>query len=387
MNQQTKHKILCVSVMESWGGGELFLLNLIKGNKDFDFVIASPPGKAYAKFNDAKIKLIKINSLRKIFRKSNQWDLKDKLQIALKIISSSINIVRAILISKPDLIVANGNFAALYAYIAAKLTRRKMIIIQHLLYNKNSLDAKVLAFMGKRVQKLVCVSNAVALRTTDILNDSESEKIIVIHNAIKPLVNDSAISNNENINLGFVGSIIRAKGIDMILRATTLVLSKNKYVFLHIFGTKLNDDDSRSYYDKIQSIIKDNGLENKVVFHGHIDSTDEIYNSIDILLNFSTVEESLGYNILEAMSYSKIVVGANSGGIPELIEDKKSGFLVEQNNANQLTKTVNYCIDNFNSEELRSIRKNARETVMKKFSLEHFNMNYKNLFNSILQEK
>ena len=69
--------------------------------------------------------------------------------------------------------LANGNFAALYAYFAAKLTKRKMIIVQHLLYKKNSLDAKVLAFMGKRVHKLVCVSNAVANRTKEILQASD----------------------------------------------------------------------------------------------------------------------------------------------------------------------------------------------------------------------
>ncbi len=373
--------------MESWGGGELFLLNLVKGNEDFDFVIASPVGKAYDKFSDANIELIEINSLRKIFRKSNQWNLKDKLQIALKIISSSFNIVRAILKSKPDLILANGNFAALYVYFGAKLTKLEMIIVQHLLYRKNSLDAKVLAFMGKRVHKLICVSNAVANRTKEILKTSDSDKIIVIHNGVKPPKNDDIISNNENINLAFVGSIIRAKGIDMILQAVMHVLRKNKNVFMYIFGTKLNDDDSLSYYDEIQSMIKDIELENKVVFHGHIDSMDEIYNSIDILINFSNVEESLGYNILEAMSYSKIVVGANAGGIPELIENNKNGFLVEQNNVEQLTKTIIYCIDNFNSNELHSVRTNAREAVMKKFSIENFNINYKNLFNSILQEK
>ena len=90
MNQSSKHKILCVSAMESWGGGELFLLNLVNGNKDFDFVIASPAGKAYDKFNDANIKLIQINSLRKIFRKSDQWSFKDKLQILFNIKFSSI---------------------------------------------------------------------------------------------------------------------------------------------------------------------------------------------------------------------------------------------------------------------------------------------------------
>ncbi len=373
--------------MESWGGGELFLLNLVKGNKDFDFSIASPAGKAYDKFNDANITLIKINSLRKIFRKSNQWNLKDKLQILFNIKFSSIRLIREILKSKPNIIVANGNFTALYSYFAAKLTKRKMIIVQHLLYDKNSLDAKVLAFMSKRVYELVCVSNAVGNRTKEILQVSDDDKIKVIHNGIELPGKDYLEIKNETINLGFVGSIIRTKGLDVILQAITPALIENKNVFMHIFGAKLNLDDSHSYYDEIQSLIKDKKLENKVVFHGHKDSIDEIYNSIDILINFSTVEESLGYNILEAMSYSKIVIGANAGGIPELIEDKKSGFLVTKNNVEQLTKSVNYCVDNFNSDELRSIRKNARETVIKKFSIEKFNMNYENLFNSILQEK
>lgn len=387
MNQLIKHKILCVSVMESWGGGELFLLNLANGNKGFDFIIASPAGKAYDKFNANNIKLIKINSLRKIHRKSDQWRLKDKLQILFNIKFSIFNLIRVILKSKPDLIVANGNFAALYAFLAAKLTNRKMIIVQHLLYDKNSLDARVLAFIGKRVRQLVCVSNAVASRTREILRGSEDDKIIVIYNGIELPEKDSIISNHDIINVGFVGGIIRAKGIDMILQAITPALMENKNVFMHIFGTKLNDDDSRCYYDEIQSIIKDNELEKKVVLHGHIDSKDVIYNSIDILINYSTVEESLGYNILEAMSYSKIVIGTNAGGIPELIEDKKNGFLVRQNNVEKLTDTINYCIDNINSEELLNIRKNAREVVMRKFSLELFYINYKNLFVSILQEK
>jgi glycosyltransferase involved in cell wall biosynthesis len=373
--------------MESWGGGELFLLNLINGIKDFDFIIASPSGKAYDKFKANNFKLVIINSLRKMHRKYDRWSFKDKLQILFKIQLSFINLIRVILKSKADLILANGNFAALYSFPAAKLTNRKMIIVQHLLYDKNSLDAKALAYIGKRVRKLVCVSNAVANRTKEILQVSDNDKITVIHNGIDLPELDSIKSNNDIINFGFVGSIIRAKGIDAILQAMTSVLMKNKNVFMHIFGTKLNDDDSRCYYDEIQSIIKNNELEKKVVLHGHIDNKDDIYNSIDILINYSKVEESLGYNILEAMSYSKIVIGTDAGGIPELIEDKMNGFLVRQNNVEKLTDIINYCIDNFNSNELFNIRKNAREVMMRKFSLEHFYINYKNLFNSILQEK
>jgi glycosyltransferase involved in cell wall biosynthesis len=373
--------------MESWGGGELFLLNLVKGNKGFDFNIASPFGKTYDNFNKNNIKLIKINSLRKIYHKSGKWRFKDKLQILFNLKISSIKLIRVILKSKPDLILANGNFAALYAFFTAKLTNRKMMIVQHLLYDKNSLDAKVVAFIGKRVYKLVCVSRAVATLTNEILGGSANDKITVIHNGVSLPEIDSLTEKHEIINFGFVGSIIRAKGLDKILRAATPVLRENKNVLMHIFGSKLNDDDSHSYFEEIQSIIKNNELENKVMLHGHRDSIDEIYSSIDILINFSTVAESLPYNILEAMSYSIIVIGANAGGIPELIKDKKSGFLVEQNNIEQLTETISYCIKKFNSDELLDIRKNARETVKMRFSLENFNKKYRNLFNSILEEK
>jgi glycosyltransferase involved in cell wall biosynthesis len=373
--------------MESWGGGELFLSNLVKGNDGFDFIIASPSGKAYETFNENNFKLIKINNLQKFYRKSGKWHLKDKLQILFRLIFSFIFLVRVILKNKPNLILANGNFAALYTFFAARLTNRKMIIVQHLLYDKNSLDAKVVAFISKRVHKLICVSNAVAFRTREILGGAENDKIEVIHNGVSLLEIDSLTKKQEIINVGFVGSIIRAKGLDKILLAVTPVLTGNKNVLMHIFGSKFNDDDSHSYFEEIQSIIKNNELENKVMLHGHFDSMDEVYKSIDILINFSTVEESLGYNILEAMSYSKIVIGANAGGIPELIKDKKSGFLVEQNNIEQLTKTISYCIKNFNSDELLDIRKNARETVKMKFSSEQFNKKYKNLFNSIIEEK
>ncbi len=384
MSQFTKHKILCVSVMESWGGGELFLSNLVKGNDGFDFIIASPPGKAYEAFKGNNFKLIKINSLQKIYSKSGKWHFKDKLQLFYNLIISLIFLVIAIQKNNPILILANGNLAALYSFLATKLTNRKMIVVQHLLYVKNSLDAKVVAFICKRVYKLICVSNAVAIRTKEILGTKGNDKIDVIYNGVSLPQIDRLTEKLEKINIGFVGSIIRAKGLDKILMAVTPVLTENKNVFMHVFGFKLTIDDSQSYYKKIQFIIRNNKLENKVLLHGHLDSKDQIYESIDILINFSNVEESLGYNILEAMSYSKIVIGTNSGGIPELIIDKKSGFLVEQNNIKQLTNTVNYCIKNINSDELLDIRKNARELVKTKFSSEQFNKKYENLFNSII---
>jgi len=373
--------------MESWGGGEQVLLDLASTIKEFKIIIASPPGNASKIFKQNLIEVYELRSLKKLFKTAAHWSLLNKFRILLGILTSLPKLYRIIKSEKIDLILANGNFAALYAFLAAKLTNRKMIIVQHLLYDKNSLDARVLAFVGKRVQQLVCVSNAVATRTREILKKSDNDKIKVIHNGIELPVKDSIISDHEIINVGFVGSIIRAKGVDIILQAITPILMRNKNVLMHIFGTKLSDYDSCSYYDEIQSIIKDNELENKVLLHGHSDSKDDIYNLIDILINFSIVEESLGYSILEAMSYSKLVVGANAGGIPELIEDKKSGYLVEKNNVEQLTDTINYCINNINSEELLNIRKNASKIVKVKFSLEQFNINYKNLFNSILQEK
>jgi len=371
--------------MESWGGGELYLLNLVRQIKDYEFIIASPKGRAFDTFSSYNIDLIQINRLRKIFRKSEKWSLFDKLKILFNITLVTIQLVKIISSKKIDLIFANGNFAAFYSIFSAKLTKRKLVTAQHLIYNNQSTEAKILKFLIPRVEAMICVSNAVTTCINQIAGEDAVKNTSVIHNGIEIPFVEERIPGSEKLNIGFVGSIIKQKGLKEIITALNPIFRQNKYLIFHVFGTTVKNAESQNYYAEILSLINSFKLDDKIIFHGHITSKDDIYNKIDILINFSVSDESLGYNILEAMSYSKVVIGSNAGGVPEIIEDNKSGFLVEQNDIIHLTKKIKYCVENFNSPMMVDVRRNASNTIATKFSLEQFTLQYKNMFNSIFQ--
>jgi L-malate glycosyltransferase len=57
-----------------------------------------------------------------------------------------------------------------------------------------------------------------------------------------------------------------------------------------------------------------------------------VYDAADIVCQVSHWEEVFGWMIAEAMAYQKPIVATRVGGIPELVRDGESGFLVERGN-------------------------------------------------------
>ena len=50
--------------------------------------------------------------------------------------------------------------------------------------------------------------------------------------------------------------------------------------------------------------------------------------------------EGFGYTFIEANLFGKPVIGSNIGGISSAIEDKKTGFLVEEGNINEIAEKI-----------------------------------------------
>ena len=72
---------------------------------------------------------------------------------------------------------------------------------------------------------------------------------------------------------------------------------------------------------------------------------------------------------LEAMSQGAIVLGSNSGGMSEIIEDNKSGFLIEPHNASGLAVKIGQILQ-LSEEEKLSISQNAKQRIKNEFSME-----------------
>ncbi len=86
----------------------------------------------------------------------------------------------------------------------------------------------------------------------------------------------------------------------------------------------------------------------KTRFLGHLNddySMVLMYNSADVLV-VPSLADNLPTVIMEAMSCGTPVVGFHVGGIPELIEHKKNGYLARYKDAGDIVNGIRYCIDN-----------------------------------------
>jgi len=96
---------------------------------------------------------------------------------------------------------------------------------------------------------------------------------------------------------------------------------------------------------------------------------------IDVYLLLSGME-GLGQTIIEAFLMEKPVIATNIGGIPELIEDGKTGFLIEVGNHDDLIKKINQVFDqpiiasNMGSKGKETMQENFNwDSIAKKFVL------------------
>ena len=65
-----------------------------------------------------------------------------------------------------------------------------------------------------------------------------------------------------------------------------------------------------------------------------------VFEAADVVCQFSRWEEVFGWTIAEAMAHGKPVVTTRVGGIPELIQDNESGYLVDRGDAETMANRV-----------------------------------------------
>lgn len=166
--------------------------------------------------------------------------------------------------------------------------------------------------------------------------------------------------NNKNTYIMFVGRLIDGKGVDVLIRAMS-VLSKMKWT-LYIVG----DGPQKKQLENLSSKYK---LDKKIRFTGQMNKIElsKMYNMVDIVVNPS-LTEGLPTVLLEAATHGKAIVATNVGGTSEIIDDGISGLLVEPGDAVSLSNKIKYLLTNHNFGV--KIGNSVYKKVYKKFNWE-----------------
>lgn len=160
-----------------------------------------------------------------------------------------------------------------------------------------------------------------------------------------------------------VSWVIPEKGISDFLETARLVTTRDRNVQFVMVG----EGAAREQYMKDAAEL---GIDDRVTWTGMIEDPfgEGVFAAADVVCQFSRWEEVFGWMIAEAMAHSKPVVATRVGGIPELITNGKSGFLVDRSDTEAMSERL---VTLLGDRELRAKMGQAgRETVFDKFDLQ-----------------
>lgn len=164
--------------------------------------------------------------------------------------------------------------------------------------------------------------------------------------------------NKETLIFGFIGRIVRDKGIQEIYQAFKSLCAKYDNIHLVITGSF---DEADSINNVLMEEIKNNKF---VTLLPHSSKIENIICLYDVLILYS-YREGFGNVVLEASSMRKPVIVSDIPGARDTIEPNKTGFLVDPRNSTKLASTMEkYILE----PELRFVHGNAgRERVESNF--------------------
>jgi len=200
-------------------------------------------------------------------------------------------------------------------------------------------------------------------------------------NQFNPNRYDPKIKDEYSISgpfLLFVGRLTEVKGVKYLIKAIPLIVKKNPKVKLLIIGSGTLENELKELTHRLK-------LDKYIIFIGALTNSDlpKYYATADIFVGPSIKtkggdREGFGLTFVEAAFSNCIPVGTKIGGIPNIIQNNKTGFMVREKNSQSIAKTVIRLLED---EKLRfNIKNNLRTILVPKYRWETVTQKYLNLF-------
>jgi glycosyltransferase involved in cell wall biosynthesis len=172
-----------------------------------------------------------------------------------------------------------------------------------------------------------------------------------------------------------VSGLIDWKNINVLVEAINTVVHKYKVdVYLYIAG----DGPERQ---RLTEKIGEYKLEEHVFILGYRNDIPSLLRKCDVFVHPS-VAEGFGIAVAEAMLAQKPIIVANAGALPELIENKVSGLVVDPYNVDEW---VHAMISMLNSADAKKYASDAQQQANQRFSVDKYVSEHKDLYALVLE--
>jgi len=318
-----KKKVLHVSTALSWRGGEQQLAYLLDGLKDEvdQYVLCAKASKM-----EAFCKEEGFNYYAQ--KKRAAFDIAFAMQLKKLCIALSI-----------DLCHLHDAHAHTFAILAAIMGNKTPLVLSRRVDFpiKNKWTSQ-LKYNHSAIKKILCVSDAIKEITAIGIKDKS--KLSTVHSGVDlekfstsegVLRRELGIDNNTFL-VGNTSALADHKDYFTFLDTAAEVLNQAPEIRFVIMGDGPLKKEILAYHKKLK-------LKEKVIFTGYRTDIPMVLADLDVFL-ITSKTEGLGTSIIDAFAAKVPVVGTAAGGIPELIEDEKTGILCPVKSVGCLSKAI-----------------------------------------------
>ncbi len=191
----------------------------------------------------------------------------------------------------------------------------------------------------------------------------------------------------DSIILSFVGSIIKRKGVDILIDAIITITDVFPNLFLLIIGPqKISENPSidESFVNELKNKLLINAKCHHVKFLGLVQDNQllsDYYKASDIFL-FPSRNEGLGNVVLEAMASGLPVIVSDLPVLQSIIFHEENGLIVPQDDSRALTKAISKLVNN--DEIRKSIGQSGNLFIKNNFSLEKWQIELTKIYDSLI---
>jgi glycosyltransferase involved in cell wall biosynthesis len=349
-----KKKILFVSHQASLTGAPLFLLRLLKhlsqSKPEYEItVFFSNDGELTKQVSDQGIHHF-ISAKRTISK-----------GIGRVVLSRTVHYLyylKALFVVRPDLVYSNTcmNFGEV---ILAGLCRVPVIMHMHEGQQFASAFANRLKVSCYFTKQIIAGSEY----AKNVLRTLTDKRAVVIYNGVEVTEEKAKPQKQPQtpLTLGMLGTIDANKGHHIAIEALELLYHKGHQVRLQIAG-KVSE---LTYFKSLENLLKTCECAGEVTFLGVVEDSASFIRSLDVLL-VPSFDEAFPTVVLEAFSQNTLVIASNVGGIPEMINDRSNGMLIEPGNPAALASAIEQIVCGM--EILKILPHAAHLTLQHKFA-------------------
>lgn len=223
---------------------------------------------------------------------------------------------------KPDVLHSHLNVLP-YLFFATRKT--PIVHTLHSIASKEQVGyEKIICRYIYKTKRCTPVTISPAMKETAIREHGLfSEKIPVVYNGVDlcKFCPKSNYELHERINIVHVGSLIPLKNHILMLEAIDAVREEFPSVHLCFLGVG-------TYEERLRQVVAKKHLERTVEFVGLTSNVAKYLSEADAFI-LPSQYEGMPMSIIEAMGTGLPIIASRVGGIPDMIDDEKSGLLIE----------------------------------------------------------